>query len=94
MSNGRLISAFAPYNLPFATFNRNKIMERKVFTVNEISCGHCTGAIKEEVSEIAGVSLVEADIDSKRVMVEFEAPANWDQIKAKLIEIEYPPADG
>ena len=68
-------------------------MERKVFTVNEISCGHCTSAIEEEVSEIAGVSMVEADIDSKRVMVEFDAPADWDQIKAKLIEIEYPPSE-
>ncbi|MFK7800408.1 MAG: heavy-metal-associated domain-containing protein [Anaerolineae bacterium] len=68
-------------------------MQRKVFTVNEISCGHCTGAIEEEVSEIAGVTLVEADIDSKRVMVEFDTPADWDQIKAKLIEIEYPPVE-
>lgn len=68
-------------------------MERKVFTVNEISCGHCTSAIEEEVSEIAGVSMVEADIDSKRVMVEYDAPADWDQIKAKLIEIEYPPSE-
>ena len=68
-------------------------MERKVFTVNEISCGHCTGAIEEEVGEIAGVNKVEADIDSKRVMVEFDTPASWDQIKAKLIEIEYPPSE-
>lgn len=68
-------------------------MERKVFTVNQISCGHCTGAIEEEVGEIAGVSLVEADIDSKRVMVEWDSPASWDVIKAKLVEIEYPPAE-
>lgn len=68
-------------------------MERKVFTVNEISCGHCTGAIEDEISEITGVTLVEADIDSKRVMVEFDIPASWDQIKSKLIEIEYPPSE-
>ena len=68
-------------------------MERKVFTVNEISCAHCTGAIEEEVGEIAGVSMVEADVDSKRVMVEWGTPASWDQIKAKLVEIEYPPAE-
>ncbi|MEM8861151.1 MAG: cation transporter [Chloroflexota bacterium] len=68
-------------------------MERKVFTVNEISCGHCTSAIEEEVSEIEGVQMVEADIDSKRVMVEWNQPASWDAIKAKLIEIEYPPAE-
>ena len=67
-------------------------MDRKVFTVNEISCSHCTGAIEEEVGEIPGVSLVEADVDSKRVMVEWNEPASWDQIKSKLIEIEYPPA--
>ncbi|MEM9773485.1 MAG: heavy-metal-associated domain-containing protein [Chloroflexota bacterium] len=68
-------------------------MERKVFTVEEISCGHCTSAIEEEVSEIAGVQMVEADIDSKRVMVEWETPASWETIKAKLIEIEYPPTE-
>lgn len=66
-------------------------MERKVFTVEEISCGHCTNTIEEEVGEIAGVQMVEADIESKRVMVEWSAPASWDLIKAKLIEIEYPP---
>ena len=68
-------------------------MERKVFTVSEISCTHCTGAIEEEVGEIAGVTMVEADVDSKRVMVEWEAPADWDTIKAKLVEIEYPPTE-
>lgn len=68
-------------------------MERKVFTVDNISCGHCTNSIEMEVGEIAGVKMVEADIDSKRVMVEWESPANWDQIKSLLVEIEYPPAE-
>ena len=68
-------------------------MERKVFTVNEISCSHCTGAIEEEVAEINGVTMVEADVDSKRVMVEWESPASWEAIKSKLVEIEYPPAE-
>ena len=68
-------------------------MERKVFTVENISCGHCTNSIEMEVGEIAGVKMVEADIDSKRVMVEWETPANWDQIKSLLVEIEYPPSE-
>lgn len=72
---------------------KNNHMERKVFTVNEISCKHCTGAIEEEVGEMAGVATVNADVESKQVVVEFDAPASWDQIKAKLIEIEYPPVE-
>ncbi|MEM7799248.1 MAG: heavy-metal-associated domain-containing protein [Chloroflexota bacterium] len=68
-------------------------MERKVFTVNNISCGHCTSAIEEEVGALDGVTMVEADVDSKRVMVEYNPPADWPKIKALLVEIEYPASE-
>lgn len=67
-------------------------MESKTFTVPNISCGHCVHTVQMEVSDIAGVKSVKAEQDSKQVVVEWEAPATWDQIKATLVEINYAPA--
>lgn len=69
-------------------------MQSKTFTVPNISCGHCVAAVEEEVGEIAGVSNVKADETTKVVTVDWDTPASWDQIKATLVEIEYPPAEG
>ncbi|NPV65592.1 MAG: heavy-metal-associated domain-containing protein [Anaerolineae bacterium] len=68
-------------------------MQSKTFSVPNISCGHCVMTIKNEVSELAGVSRVEADQRTKMVSIEWDAPATWEQIKARLIEINYPPAE-
>ncbi|GBC60599.1 copper chaperone [Desulfonema ishimotonii] len=67
-------------------------MEKKTFNISNISCGHCTSAIENELSELPGVSGVRGDIESKSVTVEWEAPATLDQILATLKEINYPPA--
>lgn len=67
-------------------------MESKTFEVPNISCGHCVMTIKNEVSELTGVSKVDADQESRMVTVEWTDPATWDQIKDLLVEINYPPA--
>mgnify|MGYP001162081131 FL=1 len=66
-------------------------MESKTFTVPNISCGHCTHTIEMEVGELAGVKSVKAEQNSKQVTVQWEAPANWNQIQSLLQEINYPP---
>lgn len=68
-------------------------MSTKTFTIPAISCGHCVHTVEREVSEITGVTKVEADEQSKQVIVEWGDPATWDQIKDLLVEIEYPPAE-
>ena len=68
-------------------------MQSKTFEVPNISCGHCVNAVQNEVSELDGVSSVQASHETKMVTVEFDAPASWDQIKATLAEINYPPAE-
>ncbi len=68
-------------------------MESKTFSIPNISCGHCVMSIKNELSEIEGVSNVEGDSDSKKVTVEYDAPANLEKIKSTLEDINYPPAD-
>jgi copper chaperone len=68
-------------------------MESKTFSIPNISCGHCVMTIKNELSDIEGVSNVEGDPDSKKVTVEYNAPATIEKIKSTLEEINYPAAD-
>lgn len=39
------------------------------YSVPGISCGHCRGAIADEVGQVAGVDAVIVDLDAKRVSV-------------------------
>lgn len=67
-------------------------MQTKTFKVPNISCGHCVHTIQNEVGELAGVKRVVAVEDTKMVTVEWEEPPqSWDNIKALLAEIDYPP---
>lgn len=68
-------------------------MESKTFTVPNISCGHCVHTVQMEVSDIPGVKSVKAEQDSKQVVVQWDAPATWEQIKSTLVEINYAPAE-
>lgn len=68
-------------------------MTTKTFTVPAISCGHCTHTIESELSELAGVTSVQAVKDTKQVTVSWNDPANWEQIKSLLQEINYPPQE-
>lgn len=68
-------------------------MTSKTFTVPNISCGHCTHSIETELGELAGVQSVVADQKTKEVTVAWEAPADWESIKALLQEINYAPAE-
>jgi copper chaperone len=67
-------------------------MEKKTFTISNISCGHCVMAIKNELGEMAGILSVDGNIDAKTITVEWEAPTSMDTIKTKLKEINYPVA--
>lgn len=46
--------------------------------------------IENGLKEVAGVTDVKGDVDSKQVTISWNTPANWDVITAKLVEIEYP----
>ena len=68
-------------------------MTTKTVVVPNISCGHCTHTIETELADVAGVQRVQADQETKKVTVDFEAPATWEKIVATLEEINYPPAN-
>lgn len=63
------------------------------YTIPNISCKHCVHTIKTELGELAGVQAVETDLQTRQVHIKFEPPATEVQIKALLVEINYPPAE-
>ena len=67
-------------------------MEKTTFTIPNISCGHCVMSIKNELSDLEGVSAVDGDPEKKSMTVTWEAPATLESIKAQLEEINYPAA--
>jgi len=65
-------------------------MEKETFTIPNISCGHCVMTIKNELSEIDGIQVVDGNADGKTVEVTWEAPATEEKIRATLADINYP----
>eukprot|EP00293_Proteomonas_sulcata_P005978 CAMPEP_0184329998 /NCGR_PEP_ID=MMETSP1049-20130417/144448_1 /TAXON_ID=77928 /ORGANISM="Proteomonas sulcata, Strain CCMP704" /LENGTH=72 /DNA_ID=CAMNT_0026652401 /DNA_START=497 /DNA_END=715 /DNA_ORIENTATION=+ len=68
-------------------------MTKMTMKVTEMTCGHCKAAIEKEVAKVEGVKTVSADPASKDVVIEFDAPADWDKIKKVLEENEFPPTE-
>jgi copper chaperone len=65
-------------------------MAQEKLNVPNISCGHCVSAIESELTDVAGVSSVKADAQTKTVVVQWDAPASIEKIRATLAEINYP----
>ena len=58
----------------------------------EISCGHCTNAIEQEVGQVPGVEKVVADVDTR--MVKVSGTASDESIVAAISEAGYEVAEG
>jgi len=67
-------------------------MDKKTFSIPNISCGHCVMSIKNELGDLDGVKTVEGDPETKHIEVEWDAPATEDQIKETLKAMNYPAA--
>ena len=65
-------------------------MTTVTYFVPAIHCGHCTHTIETEVKELPGVNSVKADMETRKVEITFEAPADEARIKSLLAEIHYP----
>ena len=55
-------------------------MTTTTFLVPGMTCGHCKGAVTDELSKISGVTNVDVDLDSKKVTIESEADVEWQVI--------------
>lgn len=68
-------------------------MTKVTYSVPNISCKHCTHTIAMELSDIQGVSRVDADVETRLVTVEFDDPATEAHLRSTLSEINYPAAE-
>lgn len=66
-------------------------MTTVTFTVPNISCHHCVHTISMELGDLPGVKSVQGDVDTKQVVVVFEAPVTTEELEKTLKEIDYPP---
>ena len=48
-------------------------LEARAFTVKGMTCAHCVLSVREEVSEVPGVSAVDVDLASGRMTVSGES---------------------
>ncbi|QWF81257.1 heavy-metal-associated domain-containing protein [Amycolatopsis sp. CA-230715] len=64
-------------------------MTESSYTVTGMTCGHCAGAVREEVGALAGVAKVDVDVQSGSVVVTSEAPLAVDDVRAAVEEAGY-----
>ncbi|WJV48611.1 heavy-metal-associated domain-containing protein [Streptomyces flavofungini] len=60
-----------------------------VFDVKGMTCGHCEGAVAEEIGELAGVQSVKADAASGKVTVVSAAALEDEAVRAAVDEAGY-----
>jgi copper chaperone CopZ len=68
-------------------------MEEKSVEIPAIKSGHCVLTITREVSPLEGVEEVAPSADGKKMTFRWKPPATWEKIRAKLVEIDFPPAE-
>jgi copper chaperone len=66
------------------------MMTTVTYSIPNISCNHCVHTIQTEVSELAGVSSVKADVNTRTAIIVYDPPADEEIIKSLLAEINYP----
>ncbi|MFI1420256.1 heavy-metal-associated domain-containing protein [Streptomyces sp. NPDC020731] len=57
-----------------------------VYQVSGMSCGHCEGAVSGEISQLPGVSSVQAVASSGKVTVVSAAPLDEEAVRAAVDE--------
>ncbi|MFJ8859713.1 heavy-metal-associated domain-containing protein [Streptomyces sp. NPDC102451] len=60
-----------------------------VYEVKGMTCGHCEGAVSEEISGIEGVTSVKAEAATGRVTVASAAPLTDDAVREAVDEAGY-----
>ena len=64
-------------------------MNTSSYTVVGMTCGHCVGAVTEEVSQVPGVTAVDVDLAGGRLTVTSDAPVDESAVRAAVDEAGY-----
>lgn len=60
-----------------------------IYTVTGMTCDHCAGAVTTEVSSLPGVSEVDVDLASGRVVVVSDGPLDDAAVRGAVEEAGY-----
>ena len=60
-----------------------------VYQVKGMTCGHCEGAVREEISELPGVTSVQATAATGQVTVVSATPLDEEAVRAAVDEAGY-----
>ena len=61
----------------------------RTYLVTGMTCSHCVSSVREEVSEVAGVTDVQVDLASGAVTVTSEQPVDDGAVRAAVEEAGY-----
>jgi copper chaperone len=64
-------------------------IQHQTFTVTGMTCGHCVGAVTEEVGALDGVTDVRVDLTTGRVDVASTRPLERELVAAAVVEAGY-----
>lgn len=59
------------------------------YTVTGMTCGHCAASVREEISELGGVTNVEVNVETGAVTVASEAELARESVEAAVKEAGY-----
>ncbi|OZC71337.1 cation-transporting ATPase [Rhodococcus sp. 06-462-5] len=59
------------------------------YSVEGMTCGHCAASVREEVSEISGVTGVDVDVNSGAVVVSSDSTLDTATVDAAVTEAGY-----
>ena len=59
------------------------------YSVEGMTCAHCAASVKEEVSEIAGVTGVDVDVDAGSVVVSSDSVLDTATVDSAITEAGY-----
>ena len=64
-------------------------MSTETHTVTGMTCGHCVRSVTDEVAELDGVTDVQVDLESGRLVVTSEQPLGADAVRGAVEEAGY-----
>ena len=64
-------------------------MSTSTYTVTGMTCGHCVGAVTDEVGALPGVTAVQVDLETGALSVTSESPIDEGAVAAAVDEAGY-----
>lgn len=62
---------------------------QNTYRVEGMTCGHCVAAVKDEVGALAGVTAVEVDLETGRLVVDSSGDLDRVEVAAAVDEAGY-----